>query len=202
MKIALLAIVSAVLLLQGCAITNSPGFHSGYKKLLAAERDKIRFIAANQAIPKASGRLIYAVNARSLLDAMQPGDSTLIYVWGPHCHGNNCASLQSVQDICHQKGYQLYVVAEYFADMEQINLQPTLDRQLLAINYQVYKTDYCPKYTSLFEAELRQGQPLPESVEYPRFYLFKGSHFVKAIVTLEGAKPQFLPSSSTLRRRS
>ena len=191
----------SALLAQGCAITNSPGFHSGYKKLPATEREKIRFIPANQAIPAAGGRLIYAVNAGSLLNAMQPSDSTLVYVWAPHCHGNNCASIQSVQDICHQKGYQLYVVAEYFADMEQINLQPTLDKPLLAINYPVYKSDYCPKYTSLFEAELRQEQPLPEHLKYARFFLFKGRQFVKAIDTLQGTKPQFLPTL-TLRKRS
>jgi hypothetical protein len=200
-KAYLSAVICAALLTQGCAITNSPGFHSGYKKLPAAEREKIRFVPANQSIPAANGRLIYAVNARSLLDAMQPGDSTLVYVWAPHCHGNNCASIQSVQEICHQKGYQLYVVAEYFADMEQINLQPTLDKPLLAINHQIYKTDYCPKYTSLFEAELRQGQPLPDHLKYARFFLLKGSQFVKAIDTLQGTKPQFLPTL-TLRKRS
>lgn len=201
MKASSTAIISVALLAQSCAITNSPGFHSGYKKLPAMEQEKIRFIPANQAIPEASGRLIYAVNARSLLNAMQPGDSTLVYVWSPYCHGSNCASLQSVQDICRQKGYQLYVVAEYFADMEQINLQPTLDKPLLAINHQVYKSDYCPKYTRLFEAELRQGAQLPDSLQYARFYLFKGSHFVKAIDTLQGTQPQFLPTL-TLRKRS
>ncbi|MBO2007947.1 hypothetical protein [Hymenobacter negativus] len=201
MKASLLAVICVALLTQACTITNSPGFHSGYKKLPAAEREKIRFIPANQAIPVANGRLIYAVNARSLLNAMPPGDSTLVYVWAPHCHGSNCASLQSVQDICRHKGYQLYVVAEYFADMAQIKLQPTLDKPLLAINYPVYKSDYCPKYTSLFETELRQGQPLPDSVKYARFYLFKGSHFVKAINTLRGTQPQFEPTL-TLRKRS
>lgn len=201
MKAFYATIISAALLVQGCAITNSPGFHSGYKKLPATEQEKIRFIPANQAIPEVSGRLIYAVNARSLLNAMQPSDSTLVYVWAPHCHSGNCASLQSVQDICRQKGYQLYVVAEYFADMEQINLQPTLDKPLLAINYQNYKTDYCPKYTSLFEAELRQGQQLPDHLKYVRFFLFKGSQFVKAIDTLQGTQPQFLPTL-TLRKRS
>jgi hypothetical protein len=188
------------LLLQGCVIASAPGFHSGYKKLPTTEQEKIRFIPANQAIPAASGRLIYAVNAGSLLNAMQPNDSTLVYVWAPHCHGSNCASLQSVQDVCRQKGYQLFVVAEYFADMAQINLQPTLNQPLLAINHQVYKSDYCPRYTNLFEAELRQGQSLPDSVKYARFYLFKGRHFARAIDKLEGAQPQFLPGPLTFKQ--
>jgi hypothetical protein len=198
---ALATIIGAALLLQGCVIANTPGFYSGYKKLPATEQEKIRFIPANQPIPEASGRMLYAVNAQSLLNAIQQSDSTLVYTWAPHCHNSSCASLQSVQDICRQKGYQFYAVAEYFADMEQINLQPTLDKPLLAINYQVYKTDYCPKYTNLFKADLRQGQQLPDSLQNARFYLFKGRHFIKAINTLQGAQPQFFPTLTLRKQR-
>jgi hypothetical protein len=96
-----------------------------------------------------------------------------------------------VQDLCSRKGYQFQAVAEYYADMQQINRQPRLQHPLLAINQRIYKTDYCNKYTALFESELRQGQPLPDSVRYARYYIFKGSSFVRAQNALADVRPQF-----------
>jgi hypothetical protein len=188
--IVVIALAALCLLLQGCFITNLPGFYSGYKKLGPAEQERIRFIPSGQPIPSASGNLIYAVNGQSLLRTLPPQDTTLVYLWSPHCHSPNCASLQSVQDICTRKGYQLYVVAEYY-DMASINLQPKLAKPLLAVNQQFYKTDYCQKYARLFQADLAQGARVPDSLKYARFYLLAGSRFVRAVNALPDAQPQF-----------
>jgi hypothetical protein len=179
------------LLLSSCVITRSPGFYSGYDRLPPKEQAKIRFVSANQPIPEGNDQIIYAVNARSLLHTLSSRDTTLVYIWGPHCHSAYCASLQSVQDLCHRKGYQFQAVAEYYADMQQINGQPRLQNPLVAINQRSYKTDYCDKYTALFESELRQGQPLPDSVRHARYYIFKGSTFVRAQNALAEVTPQF-----------
>lgn len=178
-------------LLPSCVITRSPGFYSGYDRLPPKEQAKIRFVAANQPIPATNDQFIYAVNAQSLLQALNARDTTLVYIWAPHCHGTQCASLQSVQDLCHRKGYQFRAVAEYYADMQQINGQPRLQNPLVAINQRIYKTDYCNKYTALFKTELRRGQPLPDSVQYARYYVFKGSTFVRAQNALADVTPQF-----------
>jgi hypothetical protein len=178
------------LLLQSCIITNSPGFYSGYKKLAPAEQGRIRFIPNGQPIPAADGRLIYAVTGPSLLRSLPPSDTTVVYLWSPHCHGANCASLQSAQNVCTRNGYQLYVVAEYY-DMASINLQPALAKPLLAVNQQHYKADYCPKYVRLFQADLAQGARVPDSLKYARFYVLAGSRFVRAVNALPGAQPQF-----------
>lgn len=171
----------AVFFLPGCIITDTPGFYSGYKKLPAAERAKIRLLPAGAAIPAGNHGFIYAVDAGSLLQAIKGHDSTLVYIWGPHCHSAHCASLLAARSACNSKGYQLYVVAQYYADMEEISLQPQLDRPLLAINHKSYGTDYCPKYTRRFEAALRQGQKLPDSTRYSRYYLFHRGRFVRAL---------------------
>lgn len=186
----LLAAVVVLALLPGCIITNTPGFYSGYKKLAPADQERIRFVAAGQPIPAASGRLIYAVTGQSLLQALPPHDTTLVYVWGPRCHGQSCASLLSVQDLCTRKSYQLRVVAEYY-DMEQINLQPPLAQPLLAVNQQAYKTDYCNKYTQRFVADLTQGAQLPDSLKYARYYMMAGGRLVRAINILPNTQPQF-----------
>ena len=95
-----------------------------------------------------------------------------------------------MQDVCTRKGYQLYVVAEYY-DMASINRQPPLAQPLLAVNQQVYKTDYCNKYSRLFQADLAQGARVPDSLKYARFYVLAGKQFVRAANALPGAQPQF-----------
>lgn len=189
MKTILLCLLAG-LLFSGCVITHSPGFHSGYERLTPAQRTQIHFVPVGQAIPPPNGRVIYAVAARSLLQAMPRADTTLVYLWGPRCHSQQCASLQSVQVVCNQRGYQLYVVAEYY-DLAQINLQAPLQHPLLAIDHQFYRTNYCPKYSRLFAAELRQGTPLPVDTQYARYYVFTGNRFVKALNALADASPQF-----------
>jgi hypothetical protein len=155
------------------------------------EKATIRFVAANQPIPAATDGLLYAVTAPSLLQTLSARDTTLVYIWGPQCHSAHCASLKSVQDLCHRKGYAFQAVAEYYADLQQIKAQPRLQHPLVAINQRSYKTAYCAKYTALFAAELRQGQPLPDSVRYARYYVFKGRAFVRAQNTLADVTPQF-----------
>lgn len=174
----------AMALLPGCVITNTPGFYSGYRKLTPAQQEQVRLVPPGKPLPDTDSNLLYAVHAESLLREIQRNDTTLVYRWSPNCHSSICASLQSVQSICRGKGYQLYVVADYY-DMEQISLQPKLDHPLLAINHKSYGTDYCPKYSRLFAAGLRQGQQLPDSVKYARYYLFHGSRFVRAIHDVE-----------------
>jgi hypothetical protein len=193
-------LVVSGLALTSCIITNTPGFHSGYEKLSAVEQERVQFVAIGQPVLETNHQLIYAVTAKNLLGAMQRGDTTLVYIWSPRCYGRQCASLQSVQSICTKKGYHLYVVAEYY-DMEQINLQPLTESPLLTINHLRYKTDFCGKYTRLFTNELRQGKQIPDSIRYARYYLFRGSIFVRAMNSLAESTPQFpLWQTGTLRK--
>lgn len=166
-------------LFQGCIITNTPGFHSGYKKLTPEERKQIKFLSANEILPNENSKLIFAINAQSLLRSIQQKDTTLVYVWAPHCHSSGCISLISAQQACDNKGYNLVVVAEYY-DIEEFSRQPILKNPLFIINHKYYKTDYCPKYSRLFSADLRQGIKLPDSTKYSRYYMFKGSKFIGA----------------------
>ncbi|MDO7846808.1 hypothetical protein Q5H92_10605 [Hymenobacter sp. M29] len=195
MRLLLCSLLSLALLLPGCVITHSPGFHSGYRRLPAAEQEKIRFLPAHAPWPATADGYLYAVTAQSLLQALPVGETTLVYLWAPHCHGRGCASLQGVEADCRRQGYRFQAVAEYYADLAQIKLQPPLQRPLLAINHPYYRSDYCQKYARLFQAELRQGQPLPDSLEHARYYVFQGRTFVRALNALPGVPPQFQPTA-------
>jgi len=178
MKISVIALVASFLF-QGCIITNTPGFHSGYKKLTIEERKQIIFLSANEILPNENSKLIFAINAQNLLRLIQQKDTTLVYIWGPHCHSSACISLNSAQQACDNKGYNLLVVAEYY-DIEEFSRQPILQNPLFIINHKYYKTDYCPRYSRLFSSDLRQGTKLSDSTKYSRYYLFKGSKFIGA----------------------
>lgn len=200
MKALLVSLLAAGSVLSSCVITRAPGFHSGYERLTSAQQEGIRFVPAGQPIPGATSRLIYAVEAQSLLRALRDHDTTMVYMWGPRCHSSNCASLQSVQSICDKKGYRLYVVAQYY-DMEQINLQPLIEKPLLTVDHRFYKSNYCDKYTRLFTDDLRQGKQLPDSLKYARYYLFGKGHFVRAANALADAQSQFpFRAPETLRK--
>ena len=175
--------VGGSLFLQGCVITNSPGFHSGYEKLTVSERARIQFVPPNQPLAATNGSLCYAVEANNILNSVHKMDTTLVYTWSPVCHSKVCLPLQNVQAYCTRKGYNLYVVAEYY-DVQRMDMQPQLKNPLLVINHKYYHSDYCPRYTKLFDYALRRGQAVPDSAKYFRYYLFSGNTFIRAVRTI------------------
>lgn len=184
MKTSVVIIIFTLVIFQSCIITNTPGFYSGYKKLKPTEQERIHFIPANQIIPDSNKNLIYAVNAQSVLNSIQKKDTSIIYIWGPRCHSRYCLSLQSVQEECNNRGYNLVVVAEYY-DTVRFKHRPQLVNPLISINHKYYKTDYCQKYTRLFTDELRQGKQIPDSCNHYRYLVFNGNNFIRMQNTVE-----------------
>ena len=203
MKPLIPALLWGAWLLSGCVITRSPGFYSGYRRLPAQEQETIRFLPPEAPLPTvavADGYL-YAVTAQSLLRALPANDTTLVYLWSPHCRGRYCASLQSVEADCRRNGYQFQAVAAYYADLVQIKLQAPLQQPLLAINHRYYRSDYCQKYGRLFQAALRQDRPLPDSLQHAQYYVFHGRTFARALNALPGVplQPRLAPPLRSFR---
>ena len=190
MKPLLITLLWGAFLLSGCIITRSPGFHSGYRRLPAQEQETIRFLPADAPLPTDADGHLYAVTAQSLLRALPADNTTLVYLWSPHCRGRYCASLQSVEADCHRNGYEFQAVAAYYADLVQIKLQAPLQHPLLAINHRYYRSDYCRKYARLFQAALRLDRPLPDSLQHAQYYVFHGRTFVRALNALPGVPSQ------------
>lgn len=178
-------ILLLALLLQGCISIKSPSLDSGYNKLSSAEQGQVVFLSANQQIPDTGKHLIYAVNAQNIFNTIKDTDTTVVYVWSPHCRGENCVSLRVTQQACNKKGYNLLVVAEVY-DMAAFNRQKILlANPLLSINHKHYGTDFNLKYPKLFKKELLQGATLPDSTQYGRYYLFCKNKFVTKTEALD-----------------
>jgi hypothetical protein len=156
-----------------CISIDTSGFHSGYKKLQKEQQEKIVFLESQSSIEelKSSNQTMYAITAASLFSSLQKNDTSLVYLWSPHCHSENCISPVAVQNYCAKNHYQLYIIAEYY-DFEKLNELFGYDLTVFSINHLHYKTDYCNKYVHRFTDEIRKNNPTKEET-YNRFYFFK-----------------------------
>ncbi len=155
---------------SACVITNTPGFYSGYKKLLPEQLSMVKFLD-NEAIISRDNTKIFAVTSNSLLKRIEEEDTVLIYIWSAHCTSDVCIPIAMVQNYCNKKNFELFVVSEYYDQLMFKNVGATRN-PLLAINHKYYKTDYCPKYTKLFLRALDEDKLLNESNRNNRFWFF------------------------------
>lgn len=166
------------LLLLGCSIANTPGFHSGYKKLDASAKSNIVFVTDEMAVcDLTNDQKIYAVTAAQLLKCLEKNDSSVVYFWSPNCHGESCISLKLAQSYCDTRHYKLYVITEYY-DPGKTSPQNVATLPLLSVNHLFYRSDYCNKYTRLFSEELAGNKSLSKDEKYNRFYIFSKGRLI------------------------
>jgi len=166
-------------LFSSCIITNTAGFHSGYKRLKDEQKSQIVFVDTNTAKPlPATDSRVQAITARHLDKLLAVHDTTVVYLWKPHCTSPSCLPLSSVYDYCQAHNYKLYIIMEYFTDLETSMSQFSDRYQVFGINYKYYKSDYCPAYTKRFIKQLVKGEKMPKSENYFRYFFFKGNHFI------------------------
>ena len=171
---------------QACAIFRTPGFNSGYKRLTAEEQKRICFVSSVEEIPNQNDGRIMAVTAEQLSALLKKGDTTLLYLWSPHCSSSVCVSLKVVQDYCDQANLSLYVLTEYYTDaFTQIEF---LSRPMLSVNDFYYKTSYCNSYMKRFLSELIPDDKR-ESDSNHRFLLFSKGCFVQSYERMEDVLP-------------
>ena len=171
---------------QACAIFRTPGFNSGYKQLTADEQKRVCFVSSVEEIPDRNDGRIMAVTAEQLSALLKKNDTTLLYVWSPHCSSSSCVSLKAVQDYCDQANLPLWVLTEYYTDaFTQIEF---LSRPMLSVNEFHYKTSYCNSYMKRFLSELIPNNT-NQSVPHHRFLLFSNERFVQSYEKMEDVFP-------------
>lgn len=157
--------------LQSCVITNTPGFYNGYKKLDVNSKGNIIFIKDGDDITKdrLNIDIIYAINGKQLLYQLQLEDTSLVYFFSPNCGADACVPISNVADFCQQKGYKLFVVIEYYDNLNITKVLNPTNVPLYSVNHFYYKTAYCNKYIKLFLKDL-----LDKKGEYygQRYFLF------------------------------
>ena len=173
-------------LFQSCAIVRTPGFNSGYRRLTAEEQKRVCIVSSVEEIPDRNDGRIMAVTAEQLSALLNKSDTTLLYLWSPHCSSNSCVSLKAVQDYCDQTMLTLWVLTEYYTDaFPQIEF---LSRPMLSVNEFHYKTSYCNSYMKRFLSELLPDDKR-ESDSNHRFLLFSRGSFVQSYEKIEDVIP-------------
>ena len=167
---------------QSCAIVRTPGFNSGYKRLTAEEQKRVCFVSSVEEIPDHNDGRIMAVTAEQLSAVLKKSDTTLLYLWSPHCSSISCVSLKAVQDYCDQANLPVYVLTEYYTDAFTQN--EFLSRPMLSVNEFHYKSSYCNSYMKRFLSELIPDDKRENDSNH-RFLLFSKGSFVQSYDKME-----------------
>ncbi|HYD21307.1 MAG TPA: hypothetical protein VEB40_07535 [Flavipsychrobacter sp.] len=171
-------LISLLLTFSSCAIVDTPGFYSGYKKLSPAEKEKVVFATdtENVCIFTTSDK-VYAVTAAQLVACLRNNDTSVVYIWSPHCHSDICISISAADHYCKKNNYSLYVIMEYY-DLPKMTVQKADDVPMYAINHIYYGTDYCNAYQKRFVNDLAKDRELSKEERYDRFMFFKKDRLV------------------------
>ncbi|WP_274474578.1 hypothetical protein [Mangrovimonas aestuarii] len=173
-----------VLILNGCVITNTPGFYNGYKKLSVTEKENVIFLEDSSSISNLSneGRVV-AINGKQLKTYSKEVDSLLIYRWGPHCSAESCILISACQEYCNSKNYKLAVVAEYY-DMQIMYGQNTADLPILIPNHKYYGKYYANSLNKKFTEDLLVETNQKYDPANGRFLLLSRGKIVRQIKEL------------------
>lgn len=173
-----------MLLFEGCIITNTPGFYSGYKKLDEKQRKEIIFPTKDFDICNHKDlRKIYSVTAAQIKKCLSTSDTTVLYFWSTFCSSPHCVSLVAANDYCNQKGYRLFVILEEYSSLNDMDDYNPSNIPLYSVNQKYYKTDYCHWYLNRFQRDLI-GKQFSKKQSSGRFYFFHDGKFIKSSATL------------------
>jgi hypothetical protein len=168
-----------LLLLPSCIMININS--SGYSFLNENDKRYIVITTPQSAIcDQKNQSAVYAINGLQLKNCLSGNDSAVVYLWAPRCSSPNCLLIPAFHDVCKMKGYQSYVVAEYF-DIPVMKAQNNSDKPLLAINSEYYSTERVGKLRKLFLLDLLEKPYSYKEHGYGRYMVFHGDKLVRVV---------------------
>lgn len=127
---------------------------------------------------------IVVINGFDLKKCLLNYKKTIVYIWGPNCNSDVCVPLQIIQKKCLEKGYNLFVVAEYY-DLEKMQYHYDLNNNIYGVDVEYYKTSLTDKYISKFLKDLDVSL---EKNDYNRFLDFESDKFIKTFENIDQLK--------------
>lgn len=113
-------------------------------------------------------------NGVELKNCARQYENSIVYFWSPKCKGKLCYSLELLQNICNEKGIELFIVAEYY-DSQLMKKYYNIKKPILGIDTKYYKTNKTSKYLSLFTYDLVSKRDISQ-----KFILLKKGVFEKS----------------------
>ena len=128
---------------------------------------------------------IILINGSNLKSYLSINKNTIVYIWGPNCHSDICIPLQIIEQKCLEKGYNLFVVAEYY-DLEKMQYHYNLANNIFGIDVEYYKTNLTTKYLDLFFNDI--DSKMVYSKISDKFLEFKNGEFVRSYENINQLK--------------
>lgn len=168
-------IVFVFLIVTSCSIlTKTPGFYIGYEELSETEKNNVLLTISDENVCDIiNAEIIVAIKGDQLLKCISVNEGkTIVYFWSPNCVSDVCIPLTSCQDYCHENGFDLYIVADYY-DIDKIDAQNTVDHPIFIANHILYKKKYAQGLKKRFQSDLLKGQKPDKSISFHRFWVFE-----------------------------
>ncbi|HNY45193.1 MAG: hypothetical protein QM212_02740 [Bacteroidota bacterium] len=178
--------------LTSCSINGSfQGLFSYYKK--TKKEGKINFLkfdTNNDYLNSYSdSTTIVLSNGKEIKKYLKNFEKSIIYIWSPKCKSRFCYSLNLLQEICSQKGIELFVVAEYY-DSKYMSKNYKISHLIIGIDTQYYKTNLTSKYLSKFIKDLidEVDDTTFKEIYNAKFFSFRNGKFEKSFDSIEDIK--------------
>jgi hypothetical protein len=128
---------------------------------------------------------IIIINGIDLKKCLSNYKKNVVYIWGPNCHSDVCIPLQVIQKKCSEKGYNLFVVAEYY-DYEKMQYHYDLNNNIYGVDVEYYKTNLTKNYIDLF---LKDVDPKLIYSNMPNKFLeFENEKFIESFENINQLK--------------
>ncbi len=118
---------------------------------------------------------IYIVNGTQLKECLNKSEKSIVYFWSPKCKSEVCFPLEIIQAFCSKNNLSLFIVAEYY-DAEMMASKYDLERNILAVDTEYYKTNLVSRYVNRFMKNI------DTDLEYKnlhRYLYFEGDKFIR-----------------------
>jgi len=180
---------SSAILISSCSFNGTlQGLFSYYNKTeKESEINFVNFNSSDDCIHLLSDSAsVLIANGNEINKCLSEYQKSVIYIWTPNCKGRYCYSLNLLQETCNQKGYELFIVAEYF-DIYYMSKYYEISHPLIGIDVKYYKTNLTSKYLSKFILDLTNGKYKYDIKHdnYCNFLCFENGEFKRAFMPIE-----------------
>lgn len=179
----IVVLVLLTILTTSCSIKgNFKGLYSYYEKTKKEIPNVLIKGEANLNLCESHNQnKVIITNGLMLQKCLKQSPKALVYMWSPLCKAKVCYPLSLVQGYCNTHQLDLYVVAEYY-DAMQMGTPQDIQKPILGIDIQYYKSNHTKIYTTKFLQDIGIQNPQMESGQ--RYFLFENGSFTNAFISM------------------
>ena len=174
----IIILISLIGFTSSCVVQ---GWTNDYERLSESQKAKIIEIETFQDIHKG---FIYKINGQQLREELRNLAKSIVYIFSNGCSSDLCKPISVYEDYASRNGYNLFLVMNGFANLDE-TLKQTFSNVLFAMDNYYYNENHCYKYSRYFENELT-NKPLNEKnkIFLGNLYFFHGDTLIQILKEL------------------